>query len=527
MANGVFNIAKGRAVEFYTRVDGNDPANSAFIIVLLKDTVAVVDDTLNNHDTLTDVLAVYSEANFTNYCVDADTECLTRRAGWTQYEDIRADDEILAYDQGTNTTRWERPLELYANPDYSGPMVTLSSRGFSARTTPDHRWPVVHMSGRWPHSPKAHTLTTRELPSSVQWKLLRHAPHDGPSSPAYSDAFVRIIAWYFTEGSLMSGGKSITISQSDKHNSVNVEDIRRDIKAIGAQVRIRATACTQDGCVATVHSNDMCRNHYVADYRSRKRSGEVFTPGRHRTEGLFVAERMRDHDRLITWDLFGSGVDAITACCPGKNKVPTMEFLSALTAEQARLFVEVCVTADGSPEWNRFDQHETDRMNAFTVAAVLAGNGPTVSASGTSCHLHAHSPYVALNNVRREESDYTGLIWCPVLPSGYWVARQDGKVHITGNSRKTLTDVELATITAPDDTNNRRDLDIPDQTWTAAGGALNNNVVKLLVCYDSDTTAGTDANIIPVTYHDFVFTSDGTDVTAVVAAAGFFRASHV
>ena len=40
MADGVFNIAKGRVRELYNRVKSNDPANSAFIVVLLKANVA-------------------------------------------------------------------------------------------------------------------------------------------------------------------------------------------------------------------------------------------------------------------------------------------------------------------------------------------------------------------------------------------------------------------------------------------------------------------------------------------------------
>lgn len=84
--------------------------------------------------------------------------------------------------------------------------------------------------------------------------------------------------------------------------------------------------------------------------------------------------------------------------------------------------------------------------------------------------------------------------------------------------RKSIT---AATITV-DDTNDWVDVDIADQTWTAATG---NAVSKLLVCYDGDTAAGTDANIVPLTAHDFVVTPDGSDITAQIAAAGFFRAS--
>lgn len=96
------------------------------------------------------------------------------------------------------------------------------------------------------------------------------------------------------------------------------------------------------------------------------------------------------------------------------------------------------------------------------------------------------------------------------------------EVTNTNYARKTLTDTELVAF-APDDTNDRVDLDIADQTWTAV--AAGTAWTDALVCYDNDTGAGTDANIIPLTLHDFAVTPDGSDITLQVAAAGFFRAS--
>ncbi len=90
-----------------------------------------------------------------------------------------------------------------------------------------------------------------------------------------------------------------------------------------------------------------------------------------------------------------------------------------------------------------------------------------------------------------------------------------------GWNRKTLTDADI-TMPAPDDTNDRYDIDIPDQTWTAVTAGA---VTDLILCYDADTTAGTDANLIPLCLFDFAITPDGSDVVAVVNAAGFFRAS--
>lgn len=88
-------------------------------------------------------------------------------------------------------------------------------------------------------------------------------------------------------------------------------------------------------------------------------------------------------------------------------------------------------------------------------------------------------------------------------------------------ARKSLDNTASITVTT-DDTNNRVDVDCPDQTWT--GLTVTSGVVTDLVFgYDSDSTGGTDANIVPLTLHDFSLTPDGSDVTATIAV--FFRAS--
>lgn len=102
------------------------------------------------------------------------------------------------------------------------------------------------------------------------------------------------------------------------------------------------------------------------------------------------------------------------------------------------------------------------------------------------------------------------------------LAGSANEITNSGYARKVLTDSDIATI-GPDDTNDRMDVDIPDQTWT--GLAAGDAITDFLVCYDSDTTGGTDSNIIPLTLHDFAVTADGSDVTAQINAAGFYRAS--
>lgn len=92
-------------------------------------------------------------------------------------------------------------------------------------------------------------------------------------------------------------------------------------------------------------------------------------------------------------------------------------------------------------------------------------------------------------------------------------ASQVAEVGNSGYARKVLTDADLAALTV-DNTNDRMPIDFGDQTFAAI--AAGDGWSKLFFAYDSDTTAGTDANIIVFAVHDFVVTPDGTDITATI-----------
>ncbi|OLZ72558.1 hypothetical protein AVW11_03970 [Streptomyces amritsarensis] len=82
--------------------------------------------------------------------------------------------------------------------------------------------------------------------------------------------------------------------------------------------------------------------------------------------------------------------------------------------------------------------------------------------------------------------------------------------------RKTLASV---TVTV-DDADERVEIDAADIVWTAAAG---NPVSAIVVCYDPDTTGGTDADLVPLGKFDFVVTPDGSDITATIT--DLFRVS--
>lgn len=86
-------------------------------------------------------------------------------------------------------------------------------------------------------------------------------------------------------------------------------------------------------------------------------------------------------------------------------------------------------------------------------------------------------------------------------------------------------DIEDASITVTvDDTNDRVDIDIPDQTWSSAGNGSNQTLTDVIFSFD---LTGSDANtaLIPISQHDFTPTTDGSDLVLQVDAAGLLRAS--
>lgn len=77
---------------------------------------------------------------------------------------------------------------------------------------------------------------------------------------------------------------------------------------------------------------------------------------------------------------------------------------------------------------------------------------------------------------------------------------------------------------APDDSGNVFACDIADQTWTAVANDGTGAIGALLICYAAVATPANSA-ILPMTHHQFQTTPDGSDITAQIAAGGFYSAS--
>lgn len=327
----------------------------------------------------------FADKNYEDYCVDDQTEALTRR-GWLTHEQIEVGDEVLAMDPSTGVASWQVVEDLYRRHRQRR-MISMESQVHSSLTTPDHRWLVTDQAGQWRWRTTETLKTGHRIPTAV--------PVEGlAAEPKYDDSFVELVAWFWTEG-WYGEHENVCIAQSEAVNPVHTARLRACLKGIG-------------------------------------------DPGRMRRGRGAMWNETRRSDGLVTFRLSKPVKDALLEVAPGK--VPSPEFLASLTAAQLELFIERSIDADGwRTNGNRvgLSQRREDRAKAFEMACVLAGRPVRTRYRSDidmwSVHLLRHAVTLP-QSAQVEEVDYDGVVWCPVVQHGNWIARRNGTVYVTGNT---------------------------------------------------------------------------------------------
>lgn len=152
MANGIFNIAKGKVNAYTERVATNDPANSALVIVLLQAVEA--DATIQDYDTLADLLAAAgnTEATFTNYArkvlTDAEINAPTPDDS-NNSQSSDAPDQTWSSAGGTTDNTLVKALVCYT-PDTGGndsTIIPLTFQDYAITTNGNDLTAVIDPNG--------------------------------------------------------------------------------------------------------------------------------------------------------------------------------------------------------------------------------------------------------------------------------------------------------------------------------------------------------------------------------------------
>jgi hypothetical protein len=360
------------------------------------------------------------------YCVDTETEALTVD-GWKRYDELREDDLVVTLNHDTGEAEWQPIEQVNIFPAATREMVSMEARGHSSLTTLNHRWPVERgrrrtgtvrvkaLDGRWAASGRTASklaLYERLMATSGTLTDLDRIPAAAPVAnlpelSVYSDAFVELVAWAWTEGHVArSRGKlttGLTLYQSHVANPTLVERIHRCLTELYGPPLENLRPYT------TLPAWRVYRNGGKTEFRLNHVAGRQ------------VLEVMSSPDKIVA-----------------------TSFITSLTEPQLRRFVDVSVLADGHTNGptSIVAQGVEERLEPLQIAATLLGRrtyrfqdsvrgipryGLRISTSSRSKSFWPHQAKPA-----RVEHD--GIVWCPTTPNGTWLARRRGTVYFTGNS---------------------------------------------------------------------------------------------
>lgn len=332
-----------------------------------------------------------------DYCVDETTEILTKR-GWLKYSALHIGDECLSINPETRETVWDSVSAVNVFPS-TGTIYHLKSSRFEAMCTGNHRWLLAGAGKRGGHwslrvQPTTHFKTTHELIESSSNKNMLIGSTGkcvvNNDEPVYTDEFVELVAWYVTEG-WATGKRGIWVAQSERHNPSYLQ-------------RIRALA-----------------DHY-------------------RGENVCVTERSQDNGwGEIKSFYFGMGIgEKVREVCDGKQI--TTDFLLDLTPSQLDLFYQTLMDGDGhrSRGYDIWAQKDQGRVDAFQMLCAMRGfrtrTRPYKTNDCSTIGVY-RAKHVHFDQLKVEQREYHGIVWCPTTSTGTWMARHNGVTYFTGNSK--------------------------------------------------------------------------------------------
>lgn len=345
-----------------------------------------------------------TRGNWRNYCVDHETEALTKR-GWVREEEITENDTILSFN-GENLA-WSEIKSIYRG-QYTGKMFHLTQIGLDSLITPNHK--LVTDKGLVPIEYIKTTDKILMLGDAIQ----NHNEH-------FSDEFLELAAWIFTNGcyKLNDKGqiKKISISQN---NNKKCDRIRNCLN----KVNYKFTEITN---AKSNISFSICREDSIKFF-------EIF-PIKNITMDFIVSMSTRQREIFLNTLIDGNG----------RREGPNNKYLR-YTHENKKhidLFQALCVLTG-----RRSNAHFVENKMSFgkltNYYSINVFSKKKNISNGSCIHFNGGQNNGRNNNIQLGNGkllhpnfptvDYNGIVWCPETEYGCFVARRNNTVFLTGNT---------------------------------------------------------------------------------------------
>lgn len=319
-----------------------------------------------------------------NRCYDGTTEILTSE-GWKLGINLLPGEEVLTFDPQTESLKFDSVKEMFIK-QYDGPVTVLEGAQISARTTPGHKWFVKSTGGKGKVVTKL--TTDHAIPLC--------APVDIEGDDDYN--FNKIVGLVLSDGRINNG--KVLISQS---------------------VKVNGFACDE-----------------IHDLLS---------------DSLIPYSEYQMPNGIVDFYIRASHSWKIKQVIP--NKRLTAEYIMTLGQKGLLGLFDGLMLGDGTYEGNKGAKFYTSlesEADLFQMVCILLGKAAIVRKQ-VACSTWAKRPYQYIVQVKTEkfskagvfgskkaDENYTGLIWCPTVDSGFVMVRRNGKAFISGNTRSQLVE---------------------------------------------------------------------------------------
>jgi hypothetical protein len=422
-------------------------------------------------------------------CVDARTEILTD-LGWKTHDDLQVGDVVLTLNHVTGLSEWQPVRDIFRAGVAEQPMVEVRTPGHTSSTTANHRWPILKRKRPGFHTERSWTTSTYLNSNDCIIKAARCG--DLPTEAKWDDAFVELVAWFWTEGSI-AGKSALSTTYGQPLDGwaewfrarrvalgMTLEDVGRAMGGSPTKVAAqqRAADVGRRGCpsaaqrqrvavalrsdiavIDALHSPRYLRPT-ISLSQSRTANPEKVPLIRQALLTLFgpdAGERMSsgaayvvpspawrefqtDHHGMTYFQLNAAASEMLLEVAP--DRVVSREFVRTLTLAQLEVFIRASMLGDGwaSRGGQGIGQKYPEMLEGIELACALSGRATNLTTEdrgryGTFYILRLREyPFQAVAPEKVRHTTYTGTIWCPNTENATWLARRDGKTFYTGNT---------------------------------------------------------------------------------------------
>lgn len=347
-------------------------------------------------------------------CVDKKTEILTQ-VGWKKYNELNTNDIVANFNPETEEIFYSR-LKAINSYNYNGELITLENKYLSQYITPNHKVLLKYKHGI---GKKLSYWWDKEWISTEAKDITVHRGIKMPLAGYYNGylslrlEFAELIGWILTEGTIDKRYSNyIRLSQSIKQNPKKV----KRIEELLTKLDIDFTKKIGKGIKKT------CATFYI---------------------------KANQHNKAGFYREIWNWIDV--------NKKPSWNLLHLKFKELKALFRGL-IEGDGTTNSKRswvFYQKDKKVIEWFQTLCCHLGYRTFIHETLSINPTHPEKEKCLMYNVRvldqnwkniehgtngetinktiKKES-YTDSVWCPTTESGYWVARREDKIFITGNS---------------------------------------------------------------------------------------------